>query len=63
MRTNSTAVQAEVAVKTSDTSCALCSGIQFDEDDCSPEEQQLELTKRMIWEKLMARMGTRAGAV
>jgi len=31
-------------------------GIEFDETKLTPEEQQLEITKRAIWKKLMARL-------
>lgn len=35
---------------------ANCDGIQFEADELSSEEQQLEMTKRMIWEKLVNRL-------
>lgn len=55
--TNSTSVQAKaVSPKGSDTSWAICGGIQFGEDELTPEEQQLEVTKRAIWKKLTIRM-------
>jgi hypothetical protein len=55
--TKSTSVQAKAASpKGSKTSWAICAGIQFGEDALTPEEQQLEVTKRAIWKKLMARM-------
>ena len=55
--TKSTSVQAKVvSPKGSDTSWAICGGIQFGEDDLSPEEQQLEITKRAIWKKLVNRL-------
>jgi hypothetical protein len=31
--------------------------IQFDDDVCTPEEQQLDITRRKILKKLLARLG------
>ena len=33
-------------------------GIQFDDEDFSPEERQSEATRQRIWEKLAARLRT-----
>jgi hypothetical protein len=55
--TKSTSVQAKaVSPKGSETSWGIGGGIQFGEDELTPEQQQLEITKRAIWRKLMTRM-------
>lgn len=33
----------------------LRTGIQFDDEDCTPEERRLEATRQMIWEKVLKR--------
>jgi len=55
--TNTTSVQPQAASpKRTETAWAVCGGIQFGEDELTPEEQQLEITKRAIWKKLAARL-------
>lgn len=57
MTNNPTTAETKVVVQSgSDGPGANCDGIQFDEDELSPEEQQMQITKRMIWEKLMSRL-------
>ena len=43
------------AVSGEETTC-LCPGIQFDDNNLSPEERRLEATRQLIWEKLVARL-------
>jgi hypothetical protein len=59
--TKSVSAQAQPALPIrSENPWSRCGGIEFDEDELTPEEQQLELTRRAIWKKLMARLQMRS---
>jgi len=57
MRNSSSAAPAPTEPPLGVTSC--CSpGIQFDDEDFSPEERQSETTRQLIWQKLLVRLRT-----
>lgn len=61
MKNSSSAAALETEPSAGVTSCRGA-GIQFDDEDFSPAELELESTRQLIWEKLVVRLRTEFSA-